>query len=234
MKPKFNEAEIRREIASKCKGIYELRILMTDFYSTKLSAYFDSDYPDEIIRQMMSRSYPKNCNVNFYLTSNPVKEYCRSREQFDNLIKCKIMTQDDDIERLTWLPIDIDPEHPAGTCATDEEKKNAWEQAEDVCHYMKAMGFDEPEIVDSGNGFHLKYRIDLPNNEEGRGVVEQLLDKLHESYPLVDVTSKNPSRILKLPGTLTMKGRHTEDRPFRWARIVQDAASTEEATNAEQ
>lgn len=165
---KFNKEMIYREIRNKVPGIYELRILSTDFYNTKLSAYFDSSDPEKVIRQMFSWHYPANCCVNFYLTTNPVKDYCRSREQFNNLRKAKVMTTDDDIERLTWLALDVDPIHPAGTSATDNEVKEAEEQAKTVLEHMKNEGFENPEIVFSGNGFHLKYKIDYPNDAEHR------------------------------------------------------------------
>lgn len=231
MKIGFNEQEIRREIQNKPPGIYELRILMTDFYNTKLSAYFDRDAPDEVIKQMMQWRYPANCCVNWYLTSNPVKEYCRSREQFDNLRKCRVMTQDDDVDRLAWLALDVDPEHPAGTSATDEEKAQALEQAKGVYTFMEGYGFRFPEIVDSGNGYHLKYRVDLPNDEVNRAFLASVVDALHDRFPFIDKAVKNPSRILKLPGTIAMKGRNTKERPFRMAYIIREAGTDEGTAN---
>lgn len=247
MEIKFDEQEIRREIQNKPSGIYELRILMTDFYNTKLSAYFDSESPDAVIEQMLRWRYPAKCCVNWYLTSNPVKEYCFAREQFNDLRKCRIMTQDDDIERLSWLTLDVDAEHPAGTSATDEEKAAALEQAKNVYQYMNGCGFHLPEIVDSGNGYHLKYRVDLPNDDENRAFLASVVDALHERFPFIDKAVKNPSRILKLPGTLAMKGRNiTEEiaaertartgkkvdaRPFRAAYIIRDAGTEERTAN---
>ena len=219
----FDEAQIRKEIAGKRPGIYELRILCTDFYNTKLSAYFRTSEPDPIIRQMVKWKYPADGTINWYVTSNPVKEYCESREQFNDLRKCRVMTQDEDIDRLTWFVLDIDPEHPAGTCATDEEKEAALIQAREVYFYMNQIGFSQPEIVDSGNGFHLKYPIDIENTKENRKTLEALNKDLHERFPLIDRAVTNPARILKLPGTICMKGRHTEERPFRKSFIIQEA-----------
>lgn len=227
MEIRFNEEEIRREIQNKPSGVYELRILMTDFYNTKLSAYFDKESPDEVIEQMMRWRYPARCCINWYLTINPVKEYCRSREQFNDLRKCRVMTTDDDVERLAWLALDVDAKHPAGTSATDAEKAAALEQAREVYKYMDGCGFHRPEIVDSGNGYHLKYPVDLPNDDESRKFIASVVDALHERFPFIDKSVKNPSRILKLPGTLAMKGRNTEERPFRFSRIIQDAGRDE-------
>ncbi len=219
---RFDKEMIYREIRNKVPGIYELRILSTDFFNTKLSAYFDRDEPDAVIDQMLNWRYPPNCNVNLYLTSNPVKEYCRSREQFNNLRKAKVMTTDDDIESLTWLALDVDPIHPAGTSATDDEVAEAKKQAMAVYKHMAAEGFTNPEIVFSGNGYHLKYRIDYPNDTEHRIKLAGVIDSLHARFPLIDQAAKNPSRILKLPGTLAMKGRDTEERPHRMSYIIRD------------
>lgn len=230
---RFNEEEIRREIAAKNPGYYEVRILMSDFYNTKLSAYFHSDNPDPVIKQMLEWRYPDNCTINFYLTINPVKEYCEAREQFYSLRKCKIMTQDEDIDRLTWFATDVDPEHPAGTSATLEEKETARMQAREVYNYMTGLGFADPEIVDSGNGYHLKYRIDLPKTDETQEMLCSLNASLCEQFSMVDKAVKNSSRILKLPGTIAMKGRHTADRSYRPAFIIRDAAQIERGNNAE-
>ncbi len=227
----FNEDEIRREIRNKPPGIYELRILMTDLYSTKLSAYFEKDDPDAVIKQMLKWRYPENCCINWYLTVNPVKEYCQAREQFNCLRKCRVMTQDDDVDRLVWLPLDIDADHPAGTSATDAEKAEAREQAKQVYAYMNDCGFHFPEIVDSGNGYHLKYRVDLPNDEENRVFLESVINALHERFSFIDLSVKNPSRILKLPGTIAMKGRNTPDRPYRQSYIIKDPCPEEGRQN---
>lgn len=220
---RFDAEQIRREIAAKVPGIYEIRILMTDFYNTKLSAYFHTDDPDPVLNQMMNWRYPQDCTVNFYMTINPCKEYCEAREQFNSLRKSRVMTQEEDIERLTWFAIDVDPEHPAGTSATNEEKESARLQAEQVLRFMKNLGFGKPEIVDSGNGYHLKYRIDLENTQENRDYLKMLNESLHKQFPMVDQSIKDANRILKIPGTVAMKGRSTEKRPYRDAVILQEA-----------
>lgn len=197
---------------------------MSDFYSTKLSAYFHTEDPNPVIEQMLNWKYPENCCINWYLTINPVMEYCEAREQYYCLRKSKIMTQTEDIDRLTWFAIDVDPEHPAGTSATDEEKATAKKQAVEVYHYLDSIGFSGPEIVDSGNGYHLKYRVDLPNTEESRHTLKRLNNMLNKQFPLVDRATTDANRILKLPGTMAMKGRSTDSRPFRMARIIRDPA----------
>ena len=234
MRLKFDIEEIKREISMKDSGTYEIRVLMSDKWNTKLSVYFDSSDPDEAVQQLVNWKYPYDCNINFFMTVNPVKECCKSREQFNKLKKVPIMTTDEDIEKICWLPIDIDSERPKGVCATREEKRVAWETAKEVRDYLKQnAGLDNPEIVDSGNGYHLKYRVSWSNDEEGRKNVETILEHLKTKYPAVDTTSKNPARILKIPGTITMKGRDDPEhgRPFRKARILQEASPAEGEVN---
>lgn len=225
---KFDEDQIRKEIRQKPPGIYELRIIMTDFFNTKLSCYFPSESPDSMIDQIKKWNYPSNCCVNFYLTINPVKEYCRAREQYNSLRKTRVMTQQDDVDRITWFVVDVDPDHPAGVSASDREKEAARQQAIEVCQYMENIGFKNPEIVDSGNGFHLKYRIDLSNTAEKRERLRLMTDALHRRFPMVDRSLKDVSRVLKLPGTIAMKGRNVDERPYRMARIIREATMVNE------
>ena len=223
---KIDMVQVLKEITARTAGIYEIRILMNDPYSTKLSAYFHSSEPESVLNQMMNWNYPRGYNVNFFMTVNPVKAYCEAREQFNRLMRSRVMTQDEDIERLEWLPIDIDSRHPAGTSATDDEKAAALDQAFEVFEFMRKGGFDNPEIGGSGKGYHLKYRLSdsLPNDADGRKLISDMLDYLHnEVSPMVDTATKNPARIMKLSGTMAMKGRSTEDRPFRMARILWNA-----------
>ncbi len=216
----INITEVKKEFSEKIPGIYEIRILISDNYSTALSAYVDYTNLDSVLQQIVTWKVKPGVNYNIYATVNPCKDYCKSREQYGKLCRTRITTQDDDIERITWLPIDIDPERPKGVSATDEEKRTAYLQAADLIQYLSMQGWDSPEEVDSGNGYHVKYRVDLPNDEEGRDIIDSALKKLHQLFPLVDTTAKNPSRVLKLPGTIAMKGRNTEDRPHRLSVIM--------------
>ena len=219
---RFDEEQIRKEISYKEPGIYELRIIMSDFFSTKLSCYFHSEEPDSMIKQMLSWRYPDNCCINWYLTINPVRAYCEAREQFNSLRKTRIMTEAEDVERLTWFAVDVDPEHPRGVSASEAEKETAKAQALGICKYMREAGFSWPEVVDSGNGYHLKYRIDLENTEPNREMLRNMNRALGERFPLVDAAVKDVARVLKLPGTMAMKGRSTKERPVRMARILRE------------
>ena len=87
---------------------------------------------------------------------------------------------------------------------------------------LKAQGWPEPIVADSGNGFHLNYAVDLPTADSE--LVERFLKTLSAKYstPAVHVDDSlfNPSRILKLYGTWARKGDSIPSRPHRLARVV--------------
>lgn len=133
-------------------------------------------------------------------------------------------TSDNDIVRRRWLPLDFDPVRPSGVSSTDEEKKAALLRAREVWDYLKGQGWPEPIVGDSGNGTHLLYRVDLPNDRESlelvKGVLEALDFKFSDEAVEVDTAICNAARIWKLYGTMARKGDYTEDRPHRRSRLL--------------
>jgi len=132
--------------------------------------------------------------------------------------------EDGDILRRRWLLIDFDPDRPSRTSSTDAEKEMARERMEAVREYLEDRGFPEANILDSGNGFHLYYELDAPNDPETTRIVEGFLhglsDKFSDDAVKIDTVVSNPSRISKIPGTWAVKGESTEDRPHRMSKIL--------------
>lgn len=129
---------------------------------------------------------------------------------------------DKDVVRRLLLLVDFDPQRPKDTNSTNSEKNEAAAVANEVVDHLRSWGFPDPTVVDSGNGYHLLYRIDLPADDGG--LVEMFLYTLHHQFStsevLVDTGVFNPSRITKLPGTLTKKGPHSQERPHRFSRLL--------------
>jgi len=77
---------------------------------------------------------------------------------------------------------------------------------------------------DSGNGAHLLYAVDLPNDAESlqlvKGVLESLSFKFSDERVKIDTSVCNASRISKLYGTTARKGDSTEARPHRPSRLL--------------
>lgn len=130
-----------------------------------------------------------------------------------------------DVVKRRWLLIDIDPVRPADSSATGEEKSAAQTLMAAVLDWLTARGWPAPVVVDSGNGWHLLYRIDLPNDAAGvshsllRRFLKALAGRFDTAAAGVDQKVHNASRISKLPGTWARKGAHTTERPHRKASI---------------
>jgi len=132
-----------------------------------------------------------------------------------------------DIIRRVWLPIDIDPVRPAGISATAEEIDIAKHRAADVEGWLRGELGDDPTIRGfSGNGWHLLFRIDLPNDEAAarfvKGVIDAAADRFDDDRVTVDRAVFNPARIWKLYGTLARKGDEVpaQGRVHRRAAIL--------------
>src|SRR5262249_11210167 len=132
-------------------------------------------------------------------------------------------TNDNNILCRRWLPIDADPRRPSGISSTDAEKAKALEVVLAIRYYLNGLGWPAPILADSGNGYHLLYRLDLPVNDGG--LVERTLKALAVRFDTdavaLDQKVFNPARIWKLYGTTSCKGDSTSDRPHRQSRIVE-------------
>src|SRR5690606_37373092 len=95
----------------------------------------------------------------------------------------------------------------------------------EIREYLALQGWPDPAVANSGNGCHLIYRIDLPNDDESRILVGNVLHALDEMFSddaiNIDTTMGNAARINKLYGTLAAKGEDMPDRPHRWSGITE-------------
>ncbi len=134
-------------------------------------------------------------------------------------------TSDNNILRRRWLYIDLDPDRPAKVSSTDEQHAAARAVAEHCRDWLHHdCGWPDPIFANSGNGWHLLYRIDLPNNKESLTLVSNVLTAIGQQIGTpqikVDQSTKNAARICKLYGTYARKGHPMPDRPHRLARLV--------------
>ena len=160
-----------------------------------------------------------------YFTLNCIEDSCYGREQCEKVIwKPKNTTTDNDIKGRYWILIDLDPKRPSGTSSSNEEYEKAHIKAVDVYRYLMDMGFYEPVVCSSGNGWHLLLPCKIGISVETNDVVNKFLRVLSmlfsdESID-IDVKVGNPARICKLYGTMAKKGTDRPERPHRMARIV--------------
>lgn len=131
-----------------------------------------------------------------------------------------------DITRRFWILVDVDTTRAAGkeSNSTDDEKAASWEVAETIRKALRARGWPEPIVCDSGNGWHLLIAVDLPNDQASTDLVKAVLIALAGQYNTaaaeVDLKVYDAPRITKFYGTLVRKGEPTPERPHRYARVL--------------
>ena len=183
------------------------------------SGYFDD--PDKMA-QAVVRLDKEGYQV--YMTLNEVDPALLARAANRVRTWPKATTTDSDIKRRRRLLLDFDPKRPSDVSATEEEKWNAELRALEAREYLKELGWPEPVLGDSGNGYHLLYPIDLPNDQERtnlvKGVLEALAFKFSDGAVEVDTSVYNAARLCKVYGTTARKGDSVSSRPHRVSRLL--------------
>ena len=208
--------EIRRwhSVFKRDDELFEIRILGDRTWS---GYFYDVE---EAIKQLAPFD-----NANIYYSVNEVKKACASRSQFNCFKQVKgTATSKQDIEHRWWLPIDVDCERPSGVSSTDAEKEKAHKKAQDVFVFLRDNGFSTPVVCDSSSGYHILYPIDMDNTQESEECVKTFLEILANKFTdesvKIDVVLHDANRILRLPGSYGRKGRSTDERPHRLAKIL--------------
>ena len=181
--------------------------------------------------KMATNAVAAECeNYNVYFGLNPRRRFERDEQTMEsqgvkpcNDLWCGRAASEDDILSRRWLLVDVDPIRPAGTCATDAEKAEALKVRDSAIDWLRREhGWPEPLLVDSGNGFHALYRIDLPVEDGGtvKACVYALATRFDTPYATIDTSVFDAPRICRLPRTLNRKGTSTTERPHRRARLL--------------
>ena len=214
-------SEILRAVDLLAGGVVEVRALAD---GATHSGYFD-DY--KALARAAEALDADPAVAGIYVTLNTPNPALLARRA--NRIKLRLSrkdatTADADIIRRRWFPVDIDPVRPSGVSSTDAEHDAAIAAASRIAAYLAEQGFPEPIRADSGNGAHLLYRIDLPNDEAATALVKGALTTLDALFSndrtTVDTANHNAARIWKLYGTISRKGDNTPERPHRRAKIL--------------
>lgn len=182
------------------------------------AGFFDFDHLDLMAREAATFSGTAK-GVHFTLNPlNPeVLNRCPNRVQ---PVRKGILARDRDILRRSWLMIDLDPVRPKGLSATDEEKLRALEVCNRVAAFLYGHGFPYQIRADSGNGYHLYYRVDLPADDKRPHEVLRILKREFDSDAVrIDTSVASASQLTKLFGTLSAKGASTVERPHRYSSL---------------
>lgn len=197
--------------------VVELRVLQTQ--KGVVSGYFD-----DLSALAEAAACWSGRAAGAYVTVNPVEPTLLARSPNRVTERAKHATRDHEIARRRWLFIDLDPVRPSGVAATDTEHQVAADRVSEIRTSLSSDGWPDPLLVDSGNGAYLLYRIDLPNDASTTSLIKQVLARLAlrfgDDRVVIDQATANAGRLIRLPGTLNMKGDNTVERPHRLARLV--------------
>lgn len=202
------------------RDVIELRAIVKSGYKRIDAGYFDhAHWPElaEYAAKLSQRGYA------VYITLNPVDPQLLSR--YNNRIEggAAATTTDKQIVRRRWLLIDLDPVRPSNTSATDEQLTAAHGKAQAIYKHLKSIGWANPVVAKSGNGYHLLYAINLPNDDATNELLKSgllaLANQFDDACTKVDRTVFNAARICKLYGTVANKGDHTKTAPWRLSEL---------------
>lgn len=205
--------------------VVELRALTTKGRKRTDSGYFDAAHWDDLADYAMRLS---ETGAAVYVTLNPVDPQLLSR--YSNRVEpfATCTTTDKQVMRRRWLLIDLDPGRPSDTSATDTQLEAAKIKALEIHRYLVGIGWPEPVTALSGNGYHLLYAIDLPNDEVSTALVKAVLlalsERFDDAHTKVDRSVFNAARICKLYGTVANKGDHTAAAPWRLSCLMDTPA----------
>lgn len=148
--------------------------------------------------------------------------------------------KDSDVLNRDFLPIDLDPVRPNNCASTEAEHANALQLGREIVTLLQNATQDvQPFIVDSGNGCQILYHLsDALDASFASATVYEILSTLNalcktDSFRHFgcdcDTSVSNPSRIMRLPGTMNCKGKSTDERPHRQAQIISSPSDTTKA-----
>lgn len=204
-------------------GLFEIRLLH-GLKNRNWSGYFTDVEVMAAALQPMLEQPQYYGNPQAYFTLNAIPDALYSREQHDRFVQNAATTVDTDISRRKFVLLDFDPARPANISSSASELAMAEAKMRSVYSYLRGQGFMDPVVALSGNGYHLLYRVDMPNDSDHSELVKSFTESLSQMFPGggadIDCKVFNAARICKLYGTEARKGTSTAERPWRLARIM--------------
>lgn len=219
----FNAAEVRRTLELFCGGnVAEVRIINAFGSKSRTDAGYFSRYEIAAGAIAGHAMHPKNSGIYFVL--NEFSPDLQNRASNRLAERIDSTASDADIIRRRWFFIDCDPKRPAGISSSEAEWMAAKATADAVALFLAGRAFPAPIMASSGNGWHLHYRIDVPNNEAAtetiRNALRALAAKFSTAAVTIDTKVFNAARVCKLYGTVARKGDHSPERPHRVSELV--------------
>ena len=199
---------------------FEVRALKTPRRGVVSGYYSD---PRAAARDV-SRGLERSGAEGVYVTLNTLNPTVVARSSGRLRDFARNTTADDEIQRRRWLLLDFDATRPSGISATNAEAQAAVGRATVARDDLSRAGWPEPLLIASGNGAHLLYRVDLPNDAASQSLITRVLRGLAARYDdgrvHLDTATANAARMTKLVGTWARKGDDTPERPHRRAQLL--------------
>jgi P4 family phage/plasmid primase-like protien len=201
--------------------IFEIRILKPSCQDGSrpnvLSGFFDNSKNaiDALEKANLSEAQ------GFYISFNSLSLNAKTITNSFSLGKTGSLSADKDISHRQWVLIDVDPNRPSGSSATNNEKAFAILKGNPIREYLNNKGWPEPIFADSGNGLHLLYAIETSAScPDIKPALKVLDNKFSDKKVKIDTSVHNAAQITKLYGTKACKGNDTANRPHRFSRII--------------
>ncbi len=177
---------------------------------------------------------------NIYVTLNPIRD--DAFKASNKIAIRKHTTENAHILKRNWLYVDLDPFRPSGLAASDLQLEGAIKTADRMERELQARGWPKPLRAMSGNGAYLLFRVDQPNSKEVAELFRDVLHQFKDEFGAkgntnelrqlgadpsvcnvdVDISVHNAARIVKVIGTWSRKGDHTEERPHRHSYFMEE------------
>lgn len=220
----MNQGKLFEDIASTLDlffqeaSITELRIL--DSGRGTVSGYFND------IGKLASvvTAWDNNKKGQIYFIPNPLNPKLLARSCNHLTEFAKHTTTDADVLMRHWWLVDFDPIRPSGISATASEHESALAMSKEVGRFLRTLGWPDAVFSDSGNGAHLCYTVNLPNDTSSQALLKRCLEALDFQFSdekvQVDVGTYNAARLIRLYGTVSRKGDSLPERPHRRTKII--------------
>ena len=172
------------------------------------SGYFDHDHLEEAAKEAARLSLKAKAKGVYFVLNPVAPDLLARRANRVGRAGEGDSTGEKHITGRRWLLVDADPARDAKISSSDAEKVQALAVVRSLRGFLAGRAWPASILADSGNGYHLLYRIDLPADDGG--LVKRVLTVLSQRFTsdavTIDVTVHNSSRLTKLYGTVVRKG----------------------------
>lgn len=209
----------RREVIRYYHKIVEKEPIVVMTFDPPQAGVFDSE--DALDKALNKKTIQKA-----YTVLNELKEEAYDRLSVNKLAPTKkgqgISAKDISYYRFFLVDLDVVGLQVGGEKrnATDDEHAKALKVAESVEKFLTTMNFPKPILIDSGNGYHLLYKVHMKASQENERMLKNCLIAIGEQVDTntvkVDTVVYDRGRKLKLPGSTN----NAEETGYRTSKIV--------------